>query len=202
MKKTKGLTQKQQTLFDSLTRLQQGTCIGVLAGLSGTEAYKRAGGKAKSNRSAESASSTMLRKVEVKAFLDSVRNDLVGETIISRNEVLVRLTALARFNITDAMEASDDGWKFKDPSQLTEDQIYCIQDFINNKDEGKIKRHSVFEAMKQLRAMQGWDAAEKHVLTNKAGEDVLPDAHELAKRMLFLINMGVLAAERKNHKII
>ena len=170
MKQTKGLTPEQQTLFDSLTRLQQGTCIGVLAGMSGTESHKRVGGKAKTSRSAESASSTMLRNVVVKAFLDSVRDHRLIDTIMTRDEALRKLTELGRITVPDMVG--------------------------DNKEIVRIKIGVVIESIKQIRAMQGWDAAEKHVLTNKAGEDVLPDAHELVRRMLFLINMGVVVTDR------
>jgi hypothetical protein len=118
----------------------------------------------------------MLRKVEVKAFLDSVRDHRLDETIMARDEALRKLTELGRVNVPDIVE--------------------------DNKEISKIKLSAVFESIKQIRAMQGWDAAEKHVLTNKAGEDVLQTPQELAKRMLFLLNQGALAAERENHKII
>ena len=41
------MTEEQVLLFEKLTRLQRRICINVLSGMKGTEAYKKAGGKAK-----------------------------------------------------------------------------------------------------------------------------------------------------------
>ena len=56
MTETNELSLEQKGLFRNLTRLQQKTTIGVLGGLSQTEAYRQAGGGAKTDKAATTCS--------------------------------------------------------------------------------------------------------------------------------------------------
>lgn len=63
------LTPEQQSLPDALTNLQRLTVLGVVEGKSQRQAYRDAGGKAKSDASADATVSVMLKQDSVARFL-------------------------------------------------------------------------------------------------------------------------------------
>ena len=168
MIESKGLSVKQKELFDELTILQKKTASGVLGGLSNVKAYRRAGGKSKTAESAYASVSKILRKPKVKAFMDSVMQDQVNATIMERDEALKHLTRVGRFSVEE-----------KNLDELaSRDELNVL----------KVKLHSSTEAIKQLRAMQGWDAAHKVENVASEGNTANPlDSRELARSVLFMI---------------
>jgi len=163
MAETNELSQEQEGLFKKLTRLQQKTVIGVLGGLTQVGAYRQAGGGAKTDKAATTAASVMLSNVNVKAFMDSVLLNWVTKKIMEREEGLERLTKVARIEI-DELDLSDQG--------------------------DKAKLHYSMEAIKQLRAIEGWDKARQHEIS---GPEVVPltpkqDIVDVAKQVLLLLH--------------
>lgn len=63
-----GLTPEQQKLAEKLTNLQRGVVIGVVAGKSQRQAYRDAGGRAKTDSTADASASEILSHPEVRAF--------------------------------------------------------------------------------------------------------------------------------------
>lgn len=91
------MTKEQDGLFRKIkTKLQRDTCLGILKGLTGRQAYYAAGGKATNENSADAIVSRMLSDVKVKAFLDSMYQDQINSAIMSRDEALQILGSMAR----------------------------------------------------------------------------------------------------------
>ena len=130
--------------------------------------------------------------------MDSVLQGQVANKIMERKEGLERLTRIGRFSLKDVATFNRAGWKFKDESELTEEQVYCISELSKSKEGLKIKTHSAVEAIKQLRAMQGWDKPARHELTGADGKDLKSEVtvDSVAKKMLLLLGMAAHNAER------
>ncbi len=178
------MTPEQKQLFDRLTELQQRTAINVLAGMTQRAGYYAAGGKATSDESADSASSEILRNLEVKAFMDAMKEEAVSAAVMTRTEALEKLSALARTDLKDLVEFGEyelgsdpdsgdpiiqSSWRIK-PSALQDPvQMAAIAELTASKEGIKIKTHSPLAAIKQLSDMQGWNAAQKFDHTSSDG---------------------------------
>lgn len=175
---------EQQELFDNLTELQQRTATGVLAGMSNRAAYYAAGGTAKSDESADSAVSTMLSNVKVKAFTDSMKMQAVSDAIMSREEMLARLSLFARKGVKDIvrfetaqigmnMETGEPvlqtGWFI--PDDVPEENLAIIESLEGGKSAPKIKTYSALQAMQQIAKLQGYEAAQKVDNTHRIVDD-------------------------------
>lgn len=183
------MTPEQQILFDDLTELQQRTATGVLAGMSNRAAYYAAGGTAKSEQSADSAASTMLSNVKVKAFMDTMKLQAVSDAIMTREEALKTLSLIGRTHLKDIVKFStvnigkdletgadlnQTAWEINaDLQEADSDKLIIISELEVGKFGPKIKTHSPVAAIKQLAEMQGWNAATKHEITGKNGGPIM-----------------------------
>lgn len=87
------LTEEQKALFDALTQLQCRFVTALLEGANQTEAYRRAGGKAKGDGE-RSKASQLVTNSNVQAFLQSVQHETVNAAIMTYTEALERLTLI------------------------------------------------------------------------------------------------------------
>ena len=163
------VTKEQQKLFDALTPLQKKVAINVIAGMNNTDAYKAAGGKGKTESAKRASVTTMLANDSVKAFIDAMTQKAVSDAVMSRQEMLERLSDLSRTNMSDLIEwrttlAEDaDGqevvqscWAIKESALLNARQASSISEVSAGKDGYKIKQHSPLTAMKQLAELAGY----------------------------------------------
>ncbi|VUC79896.1 Terminase small subunit [Raoultella terrigena] len=171
---SKKLTAEQQLLFDALTPLQKKFVTWVIKGKSQTDAYRKAGGKAKGDN-LRKAAHVIATNCDVLEFLQSVQGELIDEAIMTREEALKRLSRMGRTSIADIAEFSnsvigedDDGkpvfqavWSFKDSSLQDPDAMSAISELTTGKDGIKLKMHDPKAAIKQLAEMQGWEAPKK-----------------------------------------
>lgn len=176
------LTDEQKVLFDALTKLQQKFVLGIIRGLNQTDAYKQAGGKAKTEETARSSASEILTNPNVKSFLDSMNDVAVSDAIMTRQEALERLSAIGRASVSEMVEFSehnmgkdDDGnpviqavWRFKDSALQNPQALAAISELTAGKDGIKLKLHDPKAAIKQVAEMQGWEAPKeiKHDISN------------------------------------
>ncbi|WP_426576692.1 terminase small subunit [Xenorhabdus stockiae] len=177
------LTKEQKVLFDALTKLQQKFVLGILKGLNQTDAYKQAGGKAKTNESARATSCEILTNPNVKVFLDAMNQVAVSEAVMSRQEALERLSTMGRVSLHDIAEfrnsqigEDDEGkplfqatWQFKDSALQSPAAMSTISELTTGKDGIKLKLHDPKAAIKQLSDLMGWDAPKKTEITGKDG---------------------------------
>lgn len=96
---SEGLTKEQKALLDKLPILRQKVALGVLAGLSGAEAYRRAGGRAKEH---SQAAYEILRFPDVVEFVDSVRNHQAKTAILKREDAIRILSGFAQIPVENA----------------------------------------------------------------------------------------------------
>jgi len=183
----KKLSAHQTALFDSLTKLQQKTALGVLAGLTQRQAYKKAGGSAKNEGSMDALASRCLSNVKVKEFIRSVRHEEANHAIMSRDEAMVRLSNIARAGINHIGELTPEGLVMHEniPIEVQE----CIENFSAYDGKVTVKLKSGTEAIKQLRAMEAWDLAP----SNEQPEDPIDertDVLEVARRTLFTLTQA------------
>jgi hypothetical protein len=93
----------------------------------------------------------------VKAFIDSVMQSELTDSIADRTEILEKLTEHIRMEPDENLDAIA--------------VIQCSQ-----------------AAIKQLRAMQGWDQAQRHEITGKV--DISLDPELLARKLVFMLDNG------------
>lgn len=89
------LTPEQQAMADKLTNLQRGVVLGVVAGKTQRQAYRDAGGKAKTDEGADASASEILSHPEVKAFYDSMIASAAMDAKVTLEDHLRRLKELA-----------------------------------------------------------------------------------------------------------
>ncbi|MCW9549675.1 terminase small subunit [Klebsiella oxytoca] len=180
------LTNEQKKHFDALTPLQKKFVTSLLEGNNQTAAYKKAGGKAKTDEAARVSASQIITKLNVQAFLKSVQYEAVSDAIMTRIEALERLTVIARTSISDLatfgthlVGEDDDGrpieqtvWRFKNSDEMTPEQMAAISELTAGKDGLKIKLHDAKAAIKQMAEMQGWEAPKKSEVSGPGGGPV------------------------------
>lgn len=173
------MTPKQQELSEQLTKLQRQTVIGVVSGMSQREAYRNAGGKAKSDGAADAVVSEMLSSPKVDAFYRSLINEAATEAVLTRQEALERLSLMATTRITDILEfeqvevptinpiTEEEGtktetiWRMKNSDQVEARAAASIKSVTMTKMGPKIEMYDARDAIAQIAKMQGWEAAQK-----------------------------------------
>lgn len=176
------MTDEQKELFDKLTGLQKDIVTNTIAGMKPIDAYRNSRGKAKKEQTMSASVSEILSNPNVKAFLDSMREVGVSSAIMSRTEMMERLSSLARINMNDLVEwadvasVGDEGeliqqsvWKIKDSAHQDPLAMASIAELAATKEGFKVKQHSPLAAMKQLSDLLGYNEASKVDHSSKDG---------------------------------
>jgi len=183
------MTPDQLALFEQLTPLQRRVCTALLVpGTTQRQAYRAAGGTAKSDTAADSCVSIMMSNAKVKRYLDAMAQAAVTSSVATRAEVLEFLTrvvrtplsALADFEkvpvkvdeATGEVLATQTVWNIKDSALHDPQKLEIISELGVDKHGPKFKTHSQLQAAQLLAKLQGWEAPSKVAQTNSAGEDV------------------------------
>lgn len=167
------MTPEQQELFDRLTLLQQRMATNVLSGMTQRAAYVNAGGKGATETAIDSSASEILRNLQVKAFMDSMKVQAVSDAIMSREEMLERLSLFARKGVKDIVrfktttvgidpetgeEIEQTVWVIPDSVMQNEEDLSIISELEVGKFGPKIKTHSALKAMEQIAKINGYEA--------------------------------------------
>jgi len=170
------VTDEQVRLFNNMTDLQKRVVLAFLSGMPKAEAYKAGGGQAKAGSSTYVAAHTIFKNYNVNAFVESFDKERISDSIMGKDEMLERLTAMARTKLSDVMEIETRElidpstgkvvpagtiWTLKNMDEMTEGQKAAISELTATKDGIKIKTHATPAIMKQLAELQGLDAAKK-----------------------------------------
>ncbi len=199
---------EHKALYDNLTRLQKGVCLGVLEGNAYAKAYFDAGGIAKDNDIANQIVSRMMSSdVNVRAFMSAMESEAITSAVMTRRQALERLSFIAGTSVSDIVEFStielggDDGkthsqsiWALKDGVMQTPEALASIAELSAGKDGFKFKMHSSTAAIKELSSMLGWDSAKRVEITGKNGgalEVSDMSEREIARRIAFALAKGV-----------
>lgn len=182
------MTPEQQLLFDALTPLQQRMCTFAIENpnLSQRQVYLLAGGSAKTETAQDTSACEIMNNPQVKAFMDSVKVQAVSDAIMSKEEMLARLSLFARKGVKDIvrfqtaeigrdMETGEPvlqtGWFIPDSVMQNEDDLSIISELEVGKNGPKIKTHSSLQAMAQIAKLQGYDAPTKTDNTHRVVDD-------------------------------
>lgn len=171
---SKKLTAEQQQLFDALTPLQKRFVTWIIKGKNQTDAYRKAGGKAKGDN-LRKAAHVIATNCDVEAFLRSVQQEAVSDAIMTRTEALERLSKMGRTSIADIADFSNsivgedqDGqpvyqavWSFRNSTLQDAEAMSAIAELTTGKDGIKLKMHDPKTAIKQIGELQGWEAPTK-----------------------------------------
>lgn len=193
------MNEKQKALFDKLTQLQRRMALNSIAGMKPAENHKDAGGVCKNEPDRRKLASEILTNPDVEAFLDSMKAVAVSNAVMSRQEMLERLSNLARVSMVDLVEfdsqvvdGGDEGpitqsqWRIKDSAMQSKETMAAISEVSTGKEGLKIKQHSPLSAMKMISDMEGYNAPIK---TEQSGvvatvEMSKEDYAEIRKKML------------------
>jgi phage terminase small subunit len=145
------LSDHQVDSFHALTRLQQGVALGVLEGLSQREAYRRAGGGAKTQNAADRSVSQIVNNRMVQEFIESFKVEQVeslGKVLIDRERIIAMLAEQATCDI--GLQDLNKPENFKHVSEVIIDPTGEVR----YKFTGPADRRA---AAKQLAEMLGWN---------------------------------------------
>lgn len=176
------LTEEQKALFDALTALQKRFVTHLLNGANQTEAYRKAGGRAKGDGE-RSKANQIVTNSNVQAFLKSVQYQAINEAIMTRTEALERLSKMGRTSLSDIADfrncligEDEEGapvyqasWSFRDSALQDPEAMAAVAELTTGKDGIKLKMHDPKAAIKQLGEMMGWEAPKKTELSGPGG---------------------------------
>lgn len=176
------LTEEQKALFDALTALQKRFVTHLLNGANQTEAYRKAGGRAKGDGE-RSKANQIVTNSNVQAFLKSVQYQAINEAIMTRTEALERLSKMGRTSLSDIADfrncligKDEEGapvyqasWSFRDSALQDPEAMAAVAELTTGKDGIKLKMHDPKAAIKQLGEMMGWEAPKKTELSGPGG---------------------------------
>lgn len=161
-----------EELGKNLTQLQRSFVINLVsAKMTMREAYYAAGGRAKTDRTADASACQLLTNINVIKYKDAMQRMAVTSSIMSREEAMARLSVFARANIKDFVtfgshEVGIDGdgnpvyqsaWSFKGDGDISDDHAACITELAVGREGIKFKIQSQAQAIKQLADMAGWN---------------------------------------------
>jgi len=101
------LTKEQKDMLNAMTPLRRGMALNTLLGMKPAEAHKQAGGTCNNEENRHRLASEILTNPSVKAFLESVNEDIADETKVDAAYVLKRLQEMQELDVVDIM--AEDG---------------------------------------------------------------------------------------------
>lgn len=104
------LTDEQKELYSKLTLFQKKIALGVISGLSPSDAHKNAGGKSKNEKHRKDLACMALSKPNVKAFVDSIMKKSAEIAQVDAAYVLMRLVEIDQMDFIDIL---NDDMSFK-----------------------------------------------------------------------------------------
>lgn len=168
----------------ALTPKQENFCLAYLETGNASEAYRRSY-DAENMKSAtiHSRAYELLDNSEIAARLAELNQAAVTAAVMTRQEALEKLSALARTDLKDLVEFGEyalgedaegnpviqSSWKIKDSALQDPVKLSAISELTAGRDGIKIKTHSPLSAIQQLAKMQGWESAQKVDHTSSDG---------------------------------
>lgn len=179
------MNEEQKSLFAKLTALQKEIALNSISGLNDIDSYKKSSGKAKTEKAMSVSVAQILGNHSVKAFINSMANHVVNPAVMSRQEMLEKLSLIARGNLSDLIEWSEteevvegevikqSAWRFKGSDELAKEKMATISEVTSGVAGWyRIKQHSPLVAMKQLAELNGYEAPKQLEVVSK--EDLTP----------------------------
>lgn len=187
------MTDEQKLMFDGLTRLQQAVALERIKDplAKNGEIYRRASKKDNvTDHNARIYGFNILTHPDVKKFVDSYNVESSDEAIMTREEMMLRLTKIAQHSATDIVQVINPEQNLMDveSGEIFEGQsafairrdadMSLVNEITKGKDGIKVKTYSSVDAMKQLAQLQGFNAPTKTEITGADGGPI--QTHELS----------------------
>lgn len=182
------LSTEQLELASKLTTLQRKFVIALVKpGANQTSAAKEAGCNCTTDESFASVGKTMFKKVQVRAFYNSLMESIASDSVMTRQEAVERLSKSARATIHDVctfklvevvtkdLEGNDKVefntvWEMKCTEDIDPVVAAAIKSVTFTKNGPKIEMYDSNGSIKILSDMQGWNAPRKSEITGKDGQ--------------------------------
>lgn len=147
----------------TLTIKQEKFCNKYLECGNASEAYRYAYDCSKMNpATVHRKAAELLNNGKITARLDELRAEWVSKSDITKERVLTELSAILNSKISDYVTLEDGALKFKDFSDLTEDQIRAIEGIKYNKYGIELTLHGKSWTIARICSMLGFDAPVKN----------------------------------------
>lgn len=178
------LSTEQLELASKLTTLQRKFVIALVKpGANQTSAAKEAGCNCTTDESFASVGKTMFKKVQVRAFYNSLMESIASDSVMTRQEAIERLSKSARATIHDIctfelkqVGEDEDGnpvmqtvWTMKHSEDIDPVIAASIKSVTFTKTGPKIEMYDSNGSIKILSDLQGWNAPRKQEITGKDG---------------------------------
>jgi len=166
-------TVEQIEMFNAMTDLQKRMAMNLLKGMRQQDAYLAAGGQATGSNSQRTTANIIMREKGMRVFIDSFAYERIKDTIMGKDEMMERLTRMARSTLDDVLDVNDrllvdpetgkehdaqTMWRLKASDDMTNGGMSSVQEMTATAQGIKIKLHDQRAAMKQLSELQGFDA--------------------------------------------
>lgn len=193
-----------EDLAKPLTKLQRAVVLNVVSGMTQRQAYKQAGGRAKTDASIDATVSEILSAPKVKAYYDALMGKTEQKAIATKEKVVAMLSAQVDLLITDictfehkqvGLDENDEPvyqtvWRMKDSKDIKPEHLACIKSVTATKAGPKIELFDKVASAKLLADMMGWQAPVKKEITGADGEaiQVSVESKDVADALTNLLN--------------
>ena len=183
------LTDEQLEAYDALTKLQRGVALASLAGNEPAEAHRIGGGKCKNESQRKDLGNQILSNPLVKHFLSTMAvepSPEIASAVLSRDEILIDLTDIARTTIDDVVTFSErplvdmeNGMQVltstihvRSISEIPEGARKSIKSVKQTKNGLELVMHDTLVARKQIAEMCGYNAPTKTEISGPGGTPI------------------------------
>lgn len=196
------LNDEQLSAFEALTKLQRGVALARLAGNSPADAHRNGGGKCKNEEQRIALGVQILSNPNVKHFMSLMAVEPAPEiaaAVLSRDEILIGLTTIARTTIDDVVTFSErlsvdmengadvvnSSVHVKSIDEIPEGARSAIKSVKQTKHGLEITMYDTLAARKQIADMCGYNAPTKTEISGPDGKPIqvqeIPDEELEAK---------------------
>jgi len=200
--RTVELSEEQLTAYGNLTKLQKGVALASLGGSEPAEAHRIGGGKCKNEPQRYDLGIQILVNPSVKRFMATMAvnpSAEIASAVLSRDEILIDLTDIARTTIDHVATFSErplvdmeNGMKVlmstihvRSISEIPEGARKAIKSVKQTKNGLEIVMHDSLVARKQFSEMCGYNAPTKTEISGPGGTPIqiqeIPDEELEAK---------------------
>tara|TARA_R110000782_G_scaffold183374_1_gene273631 strand:- start:203 stop:874 length:672 start_codon:yes stop_codon:yes gene_type:complete len=178
------LTDEQVASFGKLTKLQRGVALAKLSNGDITEAHRNAGGKSNNETHRYRLASEILKNPDTASFVDSFKSldaSNIAAMVLSRDELLLDLTDIARTTLDDVvtfserplidmengMEVLSSTIHIRSIDEISPGARKAIKSVKQTKYGLEVTMYDGLTARKQISEMCGYDAPVKTELSGK-----------------------------------
>jgi phage terminase small subunit len=187
------LTEEQVASFGKLTKLQRGVALAKLSNSDVVEAHRNAGGKSNNETHRSRLANEILKNPATASFIDSFKSldaSTIAAMVLSRDELLLDLTDIARTTLDDVvsfserplidmengMEVLSSTIHIRSIDEISPGARKAIKSVKQTKYGLEVTMYDGLAARKQISEMCGYDAPIKTELSGKIQTQEIPDA--------------------------